>query len=147
MDDHEYTLKLWDARVYCKQTLSLIDTFSPEDITSPLDWEQLHVNLQRIKDKFLAVTDWMAGVIVDLEANNEEERIHDFEAFADDIWRKVNANQWAVKEKMERILVQASNNAAPTAAETRELRMRESKAKIKKDFIGERCPMMRCVLN
>ena len=40
---------------------------------------------------------------------------------------------------MERVLVQASNNAAPTAVETRELRMRESRAKIKKDFIGERC--------
>ena len=139
MGKQEYTLKLWDARVLCKQTLSIIDTFSPEDITSPLDREQLHVNLQRIKDKFLAVTDWMAGVIVDLEANNEEERIHEFEALADNMQRKVNANQQAVKEKRERILVQASNSAAPTAVETIELRMRESKAKIKKDFIGERC--------
>ena len=74
----------------------------------------------------------MAGVIVDLEANNEVERIREFEALADDMWRRVNANQRAVKEKMERVLVQASHNAAPTAAETRELRMRESRAKIKR---------------
>ena len=85
---------------------SLIDTFSPEDIISPSDWEQLHVNLQRIKEKFLAVTDWLAGVIVDLEANNEVERIHEFEALADDMQRRVNANQRAVKEKMERVFVQ-----------------------------------------
>ena len=39
----------------------------------------------------------------------------------------------------ERILVQASNNATPTAAETKELMVRESRAKIKKDFIRERC--------
>ena len=70
MDKHEYALKLRDARVLYRQTLSLIDTFSPEDITSPLDWEHLHVNLQRIKDKFLTVTDWLARVIVDLQANN-----------------------------------------------------------------------------
>ena len=72
---------------------SLIDTFSPEDITSPLDWEQLHVNLQRIKDKFLTIADWMARVIVNLQAKNEVERIREFEDLADDMWRKVNANQ------------------------------------------------------
>ena len=40
---------------------------------------------------------------------------------------------------MERILVQASNNASPKAAEVKKFRMRESKAKIKKDFIDEKC--------
>ena len=40
---------------------------------------------------------------------------------------------------MERILYQASNNAPLTAAEAKELRMRENKAKIKKDFIDEKC--------
>ena len=111
MDDHTYGLRLRDARVYCKQTLSLINAFSPDEITSPLDQEQLHVNLQRIKDKFLAVTDWMAETIIDLEENNKNVRIREFKALAEDLQRKVNENQRAVKEKMERILFQASNNA------------------------------------
>ena len=81
-----------NAKVYYKQTLSLVNAFSPEDITSPLDQEQLHVNLQRIKDKFLAVTDWMAETIVDLEANNENVRIREFVALAENLQRKVNKN-------------------------------------------------------
>ena len=39
---------------------------------------------------------------------------------------------------MERILYQASNNVPLTAAEAKELRMRENKRKIK-DFIDEKC--------
>ena len=86
---------------------SLSSTPSPlNEITSPFDREQLHVNQQRIKDKFWAVTNWMAETIVDLEANNENERIHKFEALAKDLQRRVNENQRAVKEKMEKILYQ-----------------------------------------
>ena len=70
MDEHDYGLRIRDAKIYCKRVLALVDAFSPDDITRPLYRDQLHINLQRIKDKFLEVTDWLAETIVDLEANN-----------------------------------------------------------------------------
>ena len=93
--------------------------------------------LQRIKDKFLEATDWLAETIVDLETNNKEARICEFENLIEDVQRKVNDNQKAVKQKMERILSQALTNAPLTPAEEKISKMREERVKIRKDCRGE----------
>ena len=65
MDSDVYELRKRKAKIYSNQVLALIDAFSPDCITSPLDRDQFYVNLQRIKDKFLEATDLMARTIVD----------------------------------------------------------------------------------
>ena len=76
-------------KIYSKQVLALINAFSPDGITCPFDRDQFYVNLQRIKDKFLEATNWMAGTIVDLKTNNEEERIYELEKLLKDVRRKM----------------------------------------------------------
>ena len=73
MDSDVYELRKRKAKIYSKQVLTLINAFSPDNVTNSLDQDQFYVNLQRIKDKFLEATDRIAGTIVDLETNNKEE--------------------------------------------------------------------------
>ena len=79
MDNNVYKQKMREVKIYFKRVLTLIIAFSPDNVTSLLDRDQLYINLQRIKDKFLEATDWLAETIVDLEMNNEEARICMFE--------------------------------------------------------------------
>ena len=81
----------------------------------------------------------MAKTIVDLKTNNKEERICEFKNLLKNVQRKMNNNQEAVKQKMERILLQALTNAPLTPAEEKAIRMKEERAKIRKDFIEKKC--------
>ena len=108
MADAEYEAKKRDAKIYCKQVLAAFNAFSPD----VLDRDELHANLWKVKDKFLQVTGWMDEVVVDLEANNEEERILELTAMLEHVQTRMNDNQKAVKEKMEKVITDTSHTHA-----------------------------------
>ena len=84
----------------------------------------------------------MDEIVVDLKANNEEERICEFVAMIEHVQTKINDNQRAVKEKMEKVIADAMAAATPTLAEERTIKMKEEKVKIIKDFIEDRCRIL-----
>ena len=49
MNDAEFKANMKKAKVHCRQVLAAVNAFSPNDITSVLDRDELHANLQRIR--------------------------------------------------------------------------------------------------
>ena len=76
---------------------------------------------------------------MDLETNKEEERIYKLKNLLENIRRKMNDNQEAIKQKMERILLQASTSTPSTPAEVETIGVKEERVTIKKDFVKKEC--------
>ena len=128
-----------NMKVHCKQVPAAVNAFSPNNITSDLDQDELHANLRRVKDKFLQVTDRMDALIMELEENNESARIAGLEAMTAGVKKVMNHDQRTVKKKMEKTIADDLATRLPTPAEKKVIRMLEEKMKIRKTFIEEKC--------
>ena len=100
MNDAKYEANMKKAKDYCRQVITAVKSFAPDDVTSILDRDNFQENLQRAKDKFLQVTAWMDALIVELEENNEDARIAELEAMITGVKEVMDHNQRAVKRKM-----------------------------------------------
>ena len=139
INDAKYKANMKKAKIYCRQVITAIKSFAPDDVTSVLDQDDFQENLQRVKDKFLQVTAWVDALIVELEENNEDARIAELEAMITGVKEVMDHNQRAVKRKMEKVIADDLAAQLPTPAEEKAIRMQEEKIKIRKTFIEEKC--------
>ena len=82
MNDAEYEAKKKEAKVYCRQVITAVKGFTPDNIMSVLD-----------QDDLLQVTAWINALIVDLEENDEDARIAELEAVIESVKVTMNQNQ------------------------------------------------------
>ena len=139
MEEDMYKEILKKAKLYKRQMKSLIDTFTPEKITNSLQKDTYHGELRSIKDSFVKVSNWFDTLIIDLEENDEQDRINEIEAILNEIKQAKDTNELLVQQKMAQVLAEDENNKPPDPKEQRKKEELKAKMKIKKSFVEEKC--------
>ena len=75
MDENDYKAKLKQARLHKRQFNTLLSTFTAEDVTNIINKNIYENKLNTIGGKFIEISNWFDSLIIDLEDNEETDRI------------------------------------------------------------------------
>ena len=149
MEENIYKEKLKQAKLHKRKFNSLLPTFTMDDITNIVHKDVYNKKVDDIVTKFLEISDWFDTFIIDLEENNENERIVVIESIQTEIKYLKRNNEKLLMDKIAELVSGQpdslnSSVVGPTAPATvsrddsKKLEELRAKAGIKKSFIEDK---------
>ena len=155
MDDNVYRANLKQAKLHKRQFNSFLSLFTADEVIDILHKETYKEKLNSIGIKFLEISDWFDSLIIDLEENNENERITEIESIQTEMKNiKKNHEKLIMSKLSELISAQPADGHTPALPvapalipadpgtiarnENKKLEELRAKARIKKSFTEDR---------
>ena len=155
MDDNVYKASLKQAKLHKRQFNSFLSLFTADDVIDILHKETYKEKLNSIGVKFLEISDWFDSLIIDLEENNENERITEIESIQTEMKAIKKDHEKLIMSKIsELISAQPADGHTPALSvtpalttddpstlvrnENKKLEELRAKARIKKSFTEDR---------
>ena len=100
MDENDYKAKLKQARLHKRQFNTLLSTFTAEDVTNIIHKNIYENKLNTIGGKFMEISNWFDSFIIDLEDNEETDRIVVVECIQNEIKAANRAHEKLILDKI-----------------------------------------------
>ena len=149
MEEAVYKEKLKQAKLHKRQLNTLLSTFTVEDVTSVVHKDLYNQKLTTIEQKFLVISDWFDVLVIDLEENNEVERVNQIEGIQNEIKNAKRNHEKLILDKISSLVTGSTSGASTPISsagesvglvptENRKLDELKAKAGIKKSFIEDK---------
>ena len=148
MEERVYKENLKQAKLHKRKFNSLLSTFTVDDVVNIVHKEIYNGKLQNIDTKYMEISDWFDTLIIDLQENNEDERVIVIETIQNEIKALKKDHEKLVLEKMSTLVGGVSGTSTPVSSagntidlgptENRKLDELKAKANIKKSFIEDK---------
>ena len=152
MEEATYKAKLKQAKLYRRQFNSLLSTFTVEDVIFAVHKEIYKEKLNTIGVKYTEISDWLDSLIIDLDENDEAQRITEVEAIQTEIRALKRNHEKSILEKISQLLTGSAEGVGPATLplvrppdsvvgnrdESKKLEELKAKAGIKKSFIEDK---------
>ena len=100
INENDYKSKLKQARLYKRQFNTLFSTFTADNVTGVVHKNLYETKLHNIGAKFIEISNWFDSLIVDLEENDENDRIAVIEAIQTEIKSANQNNEKLILDKI-----------------------------------------------
>ena len=151
MDENEYKAKLKQAKLHRRQFNTLLSAFTAADVTSIIHKNIYENKLNNIGVKFVEICNWFDSLVIDLEENEETDRIAIIEQIQNEIKVANRAHEKFILDKISDLVSGQSDSgrSSPSVAHhsdasatvpdlSRKLEELKAKAGIKKSFIEDK---------
>ena len=104
MEENIYKEKLKQAKLHKRKFNSLLSTFTVDDITNSVHKDIYHQKINEISSKYLEISDWFDAFIIDLEENNENDRVVVIESLQNEIKYLKRNNETLLMNKIAELV-------------------------------------------